>query len=62
MSVFKNIQSAVNSNEFKWHVINDNEVHSFITKKEASQDAKEGKDHSKNIEVISQSDAKIKYF
>ena len=57
---YSNIQQAIN-NGHKWHVISDNEIHSFQTKKEAKDDAKDVPDWNKYLEIISEENAVKKY-
>lgn len=38
MAIFKNIQEAVASGQFNFHVISETEVHSFVSKEDASND------------------------
>lgn len=57
MKIFKNIQDAVVSNEYLFHVISDNEIHSFNDLEDAQEDVDQARGQGVIVEIIEQEEA-----
>ena len=61
MRTFTNIQEAVKSEEFQYHVISNNEIHSFNDLIEAQEDEEMAQAQNIEVELIDQDDAIVKF-
>lgn len=61
MYIFSNIVDAVQSKEYNYHVISDNEVHSFTLLSDAKKDKEQAERQGIEVELVGQDKAIVKF-